>query len=192
MDGRYGDLRAGAEAIAEHFPPDGDFAGLTVDDVHQLLKKIEPVFFNAEVGYARRLANAKRFKGQRKPFQKKGSASGGEFGEGIVVDHRTEGAKKMWEYFTFTGSGKASRPLRWDNREDAEWRPMSREPLRAIKPHLIGFANDKGFPAGRRSTRFYEEDILLSLDQLTHLKRLCLLVSQFFWPLFDESHWMKD
>ena len=90
MDGRYGDLREGAETIAKHFPPNGDFAGLTVDEVHHLLKEIEPDFYNAEAGYARRWASAQKFKGQRKPFEKKGSASGGEFGEGIVVDEFLE------------------------------------------------------------------------------------------------------
>ncbi|MEP3637282.1 MAG: hypothetical protein ABJN14_08490 [Paracoccaceae bacterium] len=171
---------------------------MSADDVYCLLKLIEPEFYNAEVGYARRWATAQKYKGKRKPFEKKGSASGGQLGEGVVVDHRTDGAKKMWENFAFTGSGTATPPLRKEQATDPNWRPMSRDPIRAIKPFLKKFADDHQFPGGR-DMRFYDTDVyredgieFTDVDHLTCAKRLCISVSQFFWPLYRPRHWMKD
>ena len=176
-DERY---RSEARKIADHFDM------IDAQDVYDQLKAITPRIYNAEAGFIRRWQygdHDKQVKPTGRPMHKRA---------------RYKDRPDLMDHLRFTGKGRLPEVIATDHYPDGSVRPITREPLTAIKEYLPPWAADHGFPKGQMSIQFRRYDIFdrrsggddhKELHELTDLKRLCVLVGKFFYDGYEVRYW---
>ena len=182
---RYGTdehYRSEADKIADHFEM------IDAQDVYDLLKAITPIIYNAEAGFIRRWQygdHDKQEKPTGRPMHKRAKYKG-------------DLTQALLDHTRFTGSGPLPKVIVVDQYPDGSVRPITREPLNAIAEYLPSWAADHGFPKDQLSVQFRSQDKdgrrsggddHKELHELTDLKRLCVLVAEFFYDGYEVRDW---
>jgi hypothetical protein len=176
-DERY---RSEARKIADHFDM------IDAQDVYDLLKAITPCIYNAEAGFIRRW--------QYGDYDKEERPTGRRLHQRARYKNRTD----LTDHLRFTGRGETPKVIVRDQYPDGSVRPITRDPLKTIASYLPPWAADHGFPKDQMSVQFRSHDKtglrsggddMKELNELTDLKRLCVLVAEFFYDGYEVRDW---